>query len=409
MVPCGDCGQSLADGARFCPNCGAAAAAVPTLLGLEAVRSQAAHSESTVTSGSLGRNRMLVAVGTVLVGALALSMIGSGSQGLAERASAVDGADRVTVPSTLSPAPSSAATTSLVAPVDGRPGDPLLGRPVGLSLLIGGSSNLRRLDLDTGVVTDYDTNGWPIYADGGRLVLAEPDGGRVRAVGLDQLAARERDWLPLGISSSWPPVSTGPEPGTIWLLASIGQPTWQLIHITDGSTVDEITVTSDALHFTSGGPMIATSAAGGVFAHDGTTYRRVFDGVPLAVSDEFVLARSCSLPTACSLHWLRRDTWEEIDRAVPTDPVWWVGWLSADGRVLAYSGAERTRFFDVERGEPLDPATDVDPTRVVASAGTQFLVVAQSRLGVYDLGTGATHRIELNARADDRFLFVPND
>ena len=47
--------------------------------------------------------------------------------------------------------------TTPVASVE--PGQPSLGRPVGLSLLIGNARTLRRLDLDDGSWTEYETIG----------------------------------------------------------------------------------------------------------------------------------------------------------------------------------------------------------------------------------------------------------
>ena len=304
-------------------------------------------------------------------------------------------------------------------------GGPVLGQPVGLSLLVGGqgSDSLERFDLDTGVVTRYPGIGTPVAASDRFLVLlaSASDGGfgqegLLRAVPLDDLEAEGHD---LGAAMGfypWSTVAPGPDPGQIWVLGAGDTPGWRLVGIDDGAVLETVPATAQAGQIPGAGPDIDSSASGGLFERGPQGYRQVHPGRPLAVTEDSVLTVTCTQPAVCELSWLSRATWQPIDRAGPDDLILLVSFISPDGRYLGYFGSDggplrRQHIFDAERRETLNPAvTDSEVTSLAGSPDGRLLaVMSPSDLVLYNGDTGATIAIGGGSELGDaQMVFVSN-
>jgi hypothetical protein len=332
MAECQGCGRELGEGSRFCSQCGAPVGTPEVAAATAGGEVEMLGTTTTVASATVshGRGRSLWVVAALILGVVGLVLWSSSSseaesEGDAEeRAGVGDESDRP--PTTARPRPSTTeqaddeppATTAVEATIG--TGEPVLGQPVGLPLLYGGGGlELRRLDLDTGEITSYGTDGVPMLASGGWLVLSDSDGG-VRSVPVDQPAAKGAV-LADGINWWFSGSSPGPEPGQVWILTRGPEITWNLMALESGDTLD---VVPAALSFGwSGGPSVVTTPAGGVFAlEDGGPYTKVFDGALVAASDEYAVAQTCAGPLDCELDWLLRSSWDEVDRPAPAaDPL----------------------------------------------------------------------------------------
>jgi hypothetical protein len=372
--------------------------------------------ESTVTRGEGNRLWVLAAVGLGLLGMLLWSPApppsGTSPQDVTgPTAGPVAGGGRATTTTTATTTPLAAVTGLDTTTTIVGSGGPVLGQPVGLALLVSSGASLERVDLDTGEVTGYEVRGWPVHASGGWLLLNDPTQAEsLRALPLDDLQAAEGS--PVGSTVGWPDrVHPGPEPGQVWVMGYTESFVWRLIRLDDGDVLDQL----PALFGLNGpiftGPSVMTSVAGGVFVHAGGQWRKVSEGMPLAVSDQYVLAQTCSQPLACGLEWIDRATWQQVVRPVP-EAAGIVGgvWLSPDGRVLAFSAdAGPPQVFDVERGEVVD-LVPVDPAGVRVSPDGRYLVTAvepEGQLAVYDLDSGERHEVALHPTShDSRALLV---
>jgi hypothetical protein len=306
--------------------------------------------------------------------------------------------------STTSPSRSSAevertAPSPATTAVEVAAGEPLLGEPVGVSVLLPDSGNLRRLDLDTGRSTTYDTSGQPLFASGEWLVLTSPAGMLARSVPIADPAA-EGVVLDVG-SHYWQrsDVRPGPEPGQAWMLSRGSAPVWQLVNLEDGTMLDEQPGAVMSVGLSPSDPSVATSLAGGVFAFDGQQYEKVFDGTLVAVSDDHVLAQACTQPLECELHWLDRSTWDPIERPVPDADIAWGGWLSPGGRILGYPTAAGDEIafnlFDVEQGMPVDLAVDgyLEQPAFSPDGRLMAFITDGSAVTLYDIETGQVHQL----------------
>jgi hypothetical protein len=436
MAPCGNCGLAGPDDARFCSRCGTGLGGAG--LELRAVGTLIS-SESNLTRNQGNRLWPVVALGLGLLGLLWWPSTTAPAAELPVqtiRPTTTRSADQaalgpptaaplspVTTESPLSPRPTptvvEVASTTVATTVIGA-GGPLLGQPSGLSLLIGDLAGLQRVDLDTGVVTSFDVRGWPVRVAGSWLVVAEPDRLSVRAV---PLATPEVNSQLLGYSATPGVVAAGPQSAQVWFLALEAEPTWRLVDLDTGTTLDEV-ATTEGGGFVTNDPAVASSAAGGVFTNvvgpvgrgrsgDGAidygSYRKVFDGRPVAVSDDLVLVQTCSRATQCRLQWLDRATWQVIDRPAPEGRSYWSGWLSPGGRVLTYYRDDvGAQIFDVERGSLIDLAV-ASPQQVSVSSDGRYLAAATvDSYVIYDRQTDHRYPIDLGRPGDHRLLLVAN-
>ena len=230
MASCRACGAALGRQFRFCSQCGTAAGVELDLLDL----APPAHQEDTVQFGRPGRFWAAVAGGVVAValGLRLLSGLGGGGDDGADaaadrdRPTTTERASASTTASAEPTAPSGAeagqSTTTGGATIDDGTatsvvggGGPLLGQGVGLSLIVGTDQRLRRIDLDTGVVTSYDKVAIPLLVTGDQVLLQSSGGaGTVRSAPVDDLDA---DTPPLWSQESPAMPVPGPEPGQVWL------------------------------------------------------------------------------------------------------------------------------------------------------------------------------------------------
>lgn len=216
-----------------------------------------------------------------------------------------------------------------------------------LALFIGSATELLRIDLETGESTAFESVGWPVHAAEGWLVLIHPNGHSVRAVPLDDVDAAGQ--LLGSTAEAGGGFGPGPEPGQIWLPTPEGATMWHFIDVDDGGGARQDESPDLGVGMMSGSAVVTSSRAGGVFVVDQGEYRRVFNGEPVALSLDYLLARRCLSPTDCELQWLERGSWAEVDRAVPDTDLACGGWLSADGAWLA--------FLDLGEAVPSDLAT----------------------------------------------------
>ncbi len=405
MAVCRECRADLASGAKFCSDCGAACdrgGADVELLGTSSVLSE----EAVVTTDRGQRNRLLGVLGAVAVGFLLWSMSRTPVDDTDNSQVTIEQDDTETTerPTTTTP-PSIAVgrSTTTIENVGSR-----FGGDTGLSVLMGGESELRRLDLDTGAVTDFDRKGFPVYADDDVLVVSDPSRGTHTVVPLDD---PEAEGLLLGTNWMMPAaVSAGPEAGTVWMLGG-DQPTpgWQLVRLADGEVVDQVDASMATLQFGfgfdgSGGPGVSGSASGGIFELVNGEYQRVAEGRPLAVSDEFVLAENCVSPTQCPSFWLDRATWGVVDRPIPEADLLGAA-LSPDGRLLTYYSGDGRGVFDVERNEPIALLSGWETLTV--SPDGRFAAWLAPTLTIRELDTGIEIKVtELRQATWATILFV---
>lgn len=426
MASCRACGAGVGRQFRFCSQCGTAVGVELDLLDL----APPAHDQAIVTYGRPGRFWAAVAGGVVavLLGLWVLSSIGGGSSGAATddatgaRPTTTRAAARAATPSlsdavatTRSDPPTSdgATTTTAGAAVSTSVvagGGPLLSEPVGLSLVIGSEERLRRLDLDTGVVTGYERAGTPLLATGG-WVLIQNENSLARAVPVTDLGAQ--------VASVWSQYSSGlprpgPAPGQIWLPDADGRTLrWRLVDAASREVVEELDSGVAAWWQQPESvvdPMVVGSTTGQVFERDGAAFRPVAKGELVAVGRASVLVRRCIDPRSCTLHWVDRSTWRDTGGAVPDNRAGELtsASVSDDGRLLLYSTASESFLFDVSRGqEVMQVATW--PGVLSASPDGRWAVAVHTagRIGLYDVDRGETTEVPVSSSSNGGVVIVP--
>lgn len=432
MASCRACGAGVGRQFRFCSQCGSAVGVELDLLDL----APPAHDEATVTYGRSGRFWAAVGGGVlaVLLGLWILSSIGGGDGG--RGAGADDPSGRPTTTraaartATTSPTDGATATTAASGPAssDGggatttastrapstsvlAGGGPLPGQPLGLSLIIGSEERLRRLDLDTGVVTGYERAGTPLVVSGG-WVLIQEDNGLARAVPVSDLDAE--------VASVWSQYSTGlprpgPLPGQIWLPDANGRTlVWRLVDAGSRETVQELDSGAAAWWQQPESvldPMVVGSTTGQVFERDGDTFRPVATGELVAVGRTAVLVRRCTDPRTCTLHWIDRSTWRDTTAPVPADRAGEVttASVSDDGRLLLYSTASQSFLFDVSRGQEVMQVA-VWPGVLSVSPDGRWAVAVHTagRIALYDVDRGETTEVGLSSASTGQVVIVPS-
>lgn len=440
---CPACGGSATAGARFCRSCGAA-------LGLDGDRSApagpAGDGGPAAAVTSLRRDapsRWWLAaaalVVAVMVGAWAVSGVGRDDTTASPRPGSTapgdDGTSATPVPTVDGGVDGGASGNAPLEVVKG--GGPVLGRPVGWSLVLGDSSSpnqgLWRYDLDTGRMVDHPgVSGGPVLAIGDRVVLvlfatgAPGQAGTsasVQVVDADSLTVGAVTVAP-GQALAYPGLAVAAEPGAgdaFWLydFASFA-PRWYLVGTADGEQLQTVDAALSNSGVVAGaGPEVAGSPSGGVFRRTGDGYRLVAPGQPVAARGHDVLVRSCSSPTECSLAWVDRDSGQAVDRPVPAvgdDQDQYLGGVPGSDRYLVvqdgiYGPAPSPAVvLDLDTGR----AVDISPGNqaLAASPDGRYLVIGDdmgSRSPVIlDVETGERHEVPRLSMTNVAAVFVPN-
>ena len=433
MAACRECHSELSAGDRFCSSCGVVVDTDSSQSndGFELLGTTGGSETGSVDVQRSGRNRsrVFVVVALALGGLVLFTLLrspeldpddpenaelrsdneGSGGNGIED-----DELDKWTTTTegdqAVATRRSTTSTVPLLADVSYiGDGQPLLGEETGLYLFIGGeSSKLRRIDLDTGEVVEYLDRVFPSFASDGYLVGTNPDSGRAKVMLIDDPTVDTGVFLNSGYfypgSSAALP---GPEPGQLWVIGDdFPSPSWRLTRLSDGEVLQEIELATQNFYGpTLAGPMVAGSPSGGIFDLRDGTYVRVADGTPLAISTRFVLAEDCSSPIDCELRWLSRETWQEVDRALPELRPQWAQ-LSADGRVLMFYTDRGTELFDVERGRTVE-GVGGDPENTAVSPDGRYVFTNTGILRIHDLDSDEVFTLDgLTMRDWSSGLFV---
>jgi len=437
-------------GDRFCSACGDALAASgpsgdrhagwgsdgapgePELLVLEPAPAGPDADELAAHGRRSPRVWLLVAAG-VMLAAIALWGIGrsdSGSTGPDEAARPSATTDRPEVPSSTTADTTStddpAAEAETVLTYDPATGAPVLGHPVGWSLMVGQTFDrgLERIDLDSGQSTRYQVSGGPVAVLDGLLVLQAPgEGGglQLRSVPLGDPAA---DGTELVAGSSlgpdrWPVFPGGD--GALWVFAATRESTtWRLVRVSDGRLIDEVPAPTafQVAPLPGGGPDVATSPSGGLYRRDGSGYRLVHPGRPIVVSRGVALVVSCSLPGSCVTQWVDVDRGEPVGRPLPPDDddIDWFGAPDAAGRFLVgwRSGAAPVGggvvLYDTGRLRLVEVGTSFTTDGVAATPDGRYLAVGiDDQIRIFDADQERWVAVSLAVGAvPANLLFVPN-
>ncbi len=441
---CPACLAPAGAGARFCRSCGAA-------LGLDAgfdPGSEAGLGDGPAALAaplSVRRDAptrwwvAVVAMVVVLAAGWAVTRSGGDASdatadGVADSAPpATDAAATEPTTDATSRPTTSGGTAPTMRVVDEGEG-PVLGRPVGWSVVVGDPYNvggsLWRLDLDTGRLVRFpEVDGGPLLAVGDRLVMAgltssSPDGGfSLRSISLSDPTA---DPVPfqapatVSIFSSVPASSSGPRAGGgLWVHDDGLDPHWLLLSVETGTVLDEVPGGGGIVP--GRGPELATSASWGLYRRAGDGYRLVTPGRPVASAGTDVLLETCSSPMDCRLAWVDEVSGETVERPVPpTDPAfWWRGLVPGSDRYLTGQrlGDQPYLFnpvvFDLVTGRMLD--FDGVGQGIASSPDGRFLLTADlygpspAGLVIYDAETGTPHPLGAPGQVGDTAaVFVPN-
>lgn len=313
-------------------------------------------------------------------------------------------------------------STSIV----GHQAGPVLGRRIGWSMFIGGGydgGDLRKVDLDTGIVTTYPgVRGQPVSASERFLVLDQQPASdgvlALRSVPLDDPAgpghvlagpgmsyfdgvvptvepAGDRQWIALQRDTTW---------------------TWALVNLEDGATLDEAPGgLIGRIPVPGGGPDVASSGSGGVYIRQGDTdtYRQMSSGMPLAATEHLVLVRTCTSPVDCTVQWLDRVTWKPVDRPVPDASIDYYFAVFGGGRYileadLSIPTGPETRVFDAARGETHQAGTLGQGAAGASRDGRYLAAINDDGLVIEDPDHGTKVTVSWSGSASGLIVFVPN-
>ncbi|MGI9615812.1 MAG: zinc ribbon domain-containing protein [Acidimicrobiales bacterium] len=407
MEPCRGCGADLSSDDRFCSQCGEATTADFELLGTE----PAVSTQQAVRRGGRPKGPVvaLLAFGAVAGFVWLVSALASTDD---YRPKDDEAAEPTTTSST---APSTSTTErSATNPADSGPttsttqvaDGPLLGRETGLSLLVGGS-HLRRIDLDTGLLTGFELRGVPLVESDGWLVLANPNSGDLFAVPVDDPDDGERVDLP---GSRFGPTAIGvveSTPGFVRMPAPEGD-TFSMItvELSSGDVVDREASTPWFIG-RSTAVDVTVAPDGSIYERTDGVYRRVGDGGFLAANTDFMLVNDCVDPVTCSLGWIDRSSGQAIDRPLPTGSgQYYGGTLSRGGRVLVLWGFDEPTIFDVDRGELVDLGVVDFIENLAVSPDERYVCAIDVKPTIADLDTGETVKIDVTTGGFSQILFV---
>ncbi len=366
------------------------------------------------SGGSPGRGsgdgvRWPLALGAVLVAGLLVWMLTRSSDGPGQVEQTFDEeAERERATTTARPQTSTtqASSTTVLpfASAEGvERGRPLLGAPVGLTLFVGGVTT-RAVDLDTGAVSEIALDGAPLLVIDEWLVVANTEGGSSVVNRLDR-SARPRSLSTGGfVAAAFP---DGPD--HLWVpnvSETSGELQWTSVSLVDGTTRTLLEPTS--LRGTAVGPEVGGTASGGVYLlnEDRSTYRRLADGNPLAVSADWVLVQLCTSPTSssCRIYWIDRSTGREVDRFVPPgiESLWGIS-SSPSGAFVATESVEGVTLWDIGRGSEI--TTDLSGFKSGGVLGyspddrfVAFVGRASDEIVIYDSDSGLSHVITMPDR-----------
>ncbi|MEZ5411447.1 MAG: zinc ribbon domain-containing protein [Acidimicrobiales bacterium] len=457
MESCPACGATTEAGDRFCAACGDALAGPslvgerdsgwatggspdePELLLLEPVPPAGSVAEQRVRPERRARPRrsprmwLVVAAG---VAATAVALWGIGRSN-AESGGSEDAARSPTttaapiLPPDPTDAPGSTDTAGAdigetVPTYDRETGGPVLGQPVGWSLLVGRTYDvgLERIDLDSGQSIRFDgMGGAPVALIDGQLVLqvpAEGGGMDLRAVPLSDPTAEGTELVADSFINSftWPVFPGGD--GDLWIYAATADSTtWRLVRVSDGQLIDEVPAPSlfQVGPLPSGGPDVATSPSGGLYRRDGSGYRLLHPARPILISRGAVLVVGCTRPDACFPQWVDVERGEPVDRPLPPDDggIDWAGTADAAGRFLVgwRSGATTTGalvLYDTGRQRLVEVGAAVATGEVAATPDGRYLAVqAADHIRIFDADQGRWVAVPGREDAGQTgLLFVPN-
>lgn len=317
---------------RFCPSCGYGLE-VPAEAGLDVLGADEGGrvAVAAVTAVRPSRAGSVVAV-VVAAAVLAMGLLGRDPSGDAAPPAA-DATPPTTVavapPSTSRKPPPSSLPRS-TSPAAGAPppievvdtveGAPFLGRATGLVLLYGSPTALQVLDLDTGEVRKLAEAGHvPLAVVAEQLVVSLTDSGAwgVLPWRLDGAMA---DPVPLAVGGE---VIAARADGLVWSGEHMGvQTRWRLLELGTNRVLEMFEVPSGPSSYVnprswSTGPEVIDAPDGGVYIRDGSSFRRVAEGMLLAVAPDSVLLRRCGPDLRCGPVWVDRRTWRDIDAPVP--------------------------------------------------------------------------------------------
>ena len=217
----------------------------------------------------------------------------------------------------------------------------------GLALFYGGRDPMQWIDLTTGESGTIGIQVEPLAQSGDHLVLASEDH---RLVG----------WLPLGSLSEMPQgwtasrAALSTEPGRMWFY-HLDDSRWVDVELATGRVqrwrnAQGQTTTSvlpwHPMSLVSGPDLISTPD--GVFEWRNNAYVQVSTGRVLTTTDEWVLIERCDPPDEpCGVAWFDRQTWDQVDRPTPTNPVQSAE-VVGDGRWLLAADRDRAGFDLIE-------------------------------------------------------------
>ena len=414
------CGDTPPDGARFCGSCGDAIDGQTGLLGVSTTVTEVA------TAGRIDRRFLAVA------GVLIAAMIA-----VAARSSSSDDAATLpptsTVPATTSPttaAPSTTApstTAQATTPPDDRVvgetptstqlgnGEPLLGEPTGLQLVIGRVTDRPSvLDLDTGeliLAPGASRSLEPVTMYGDWLVARQGD--QLVSVPASDLGA---DPVPLLPDAQWVDLVSISvvDDGRAWVNTYDSDDVrLHLVDLASGNEIAQGPSRPNDQSFSgwspptaAGGPALVSHVTGGLYEADVVGgYRRVFDGRLIAADDNRLLVETCDDALVCRMRWLARDTWEQLDLEFPvtgsrtagyTSFVAGTDWLSslsydADGQSLVLTHVVTGTTYEVD-----DQHVDrIVGGRLAISPDGRWMGIRYGfQLSIIDLVSGVEHEIE---------------
>ncbi len=377
------------------------------------------------TTGGIDR-RFLAVAGVLIVAMLAVAA----RSGSSDDAAALP---PTTIPSTSVPATTAPSTTlpSTTAPSTVPPddrvvgesptstqlgnGEPLLGEPTGLQLVIGRVTDRPSiLDLDTGELTlapGASRGIEPIAMHGDWLVARQGD----QLVALPAIDL-EADPVPLLPEARW--VDLVPQSvlhdGSAWVYDySTQNVEMHLVDLASGNEVVQGPPPPDHQSFSgwspptaAGSPALMSHVSGGLYAADLVGgYRRVFDGRLIAADDTRALVETCDFAMVCLQTWFARDSWEQLDLKVPETP----GRFAIETSFVAGTDVVSSLGFD-DDGQALvltnvvtGTTYEVDDQYIDRIAGGPLAISPDGRwmgirsgfqLTIIDLETGVEHEIE---------------
>lgn len=317
------------------------------------------------------------------------------------------------------PRPAPATTQSTIGN-----GEPLLGRPVSWSLLVGSAerpdAELERLDLDSGHLTSYHgVAGAPIVAIRGRLVLQQTDPhsgtATLRVVPLSDPTAAPTELdqhPPTGLfPGSALPTMRG-EGARLWFYTeSDGRALWALVDLEEGVTSERISIgpAGGPAPVAGGGPDVVSSPDPGVYRLDDDGYRLLGPGIGIAISDGAILTRACP-ERGCTLQWIDEQDGAPVERVLPDSDIRWEGLVPGNDRFLTgepEAGGD-LRIHDVKEGREIE--LGFASIGGAASSPDGRLVAVQSPAGLelYDIDRSWWVSIPLSITGPATIAFVPS-